>query len=85
MFWELIGLSAAVLTSFAFIPQVAKMYSKKSAKDISLITLFQLSLGVGLWIIYGIHLKNIIIIAANAFTFFTLLCAIGLYHKYKAG
>ena len=83
MFWKLIGLAAAGLTSFAFIPQVIKMYATKSAKDISLVTLFQLSFGVGLWIFYGIYLRDFIIILANAITLLTLLSALYLYYRYR--
>ena len=83
MFWKLIGVIAACLTSFAFIPQVLKMYTTRSAKDISLVTLIQLSLGVSLWIVYGIYLKDCIIILANAVTLLTLLSALFLYHKYR--
>lgn len=82
MFWKLIGLTAAGLTSFAFIPQILKMYATKSAKDISLVTLTQLSLGVGLWIIYGVYLKDVIIILANSITLLTLLTALLFYYKY---
>lgn len=81
--WKLIGISAAMLTSLAFIPQVFKMYTTKSAKDVSLITLAQLSLGVSLWILYGIYLKDYIIILANAVTLITLLSAVFLHHKYR--
>ena len=83
MFWKLIGLTAAGLTSFAFIPQVLKMYTSKSAKDLSLVTLLQLSAGVSLWILYGIYLKDSIIIFANAVTLLTLLSADFLYYKYR--
>ncbi|OGX24199.1 MAG: hypothetical protein A3J51_01350 [Omnitrophica WOR_2 bacterium RIFCSPHIGHO2_02_FULL_45_21] len=83
MFWKLIGLTAAGLTSFAFIPQVLKMYTTKSAKDLSLVTLLQLSAGVSLWILYGIYLKDSIIIFANAVTLLTLLSADFLYYKYR--
>lgn len=82
MFWQLIGLIAACLTSFAFVPQVVKMYNTKSAKDVSLITLAQLSSGVTLWILYGISLKNSIIILANFITLLTLLTALFLYKRY---
>ena len=64
---------AATLTMFSFIPQIIKVLKNKSAKDVSLITILQLSLGVSLWIAYGIHLKNFIIIAANAITLITLI------------
>ena len=83
MFWKLIGVIAAGLTSFAFIPQVLKMHTTKSAKDISLVTLIQLSLGVSLWMVYGIYLKDYIIILANAVTLLTLLSALFLYYKYR--
>lgn len=83
MFWKLIGLTAAGMTSFAFIPQVLKMYSTKSAKDVSFVTLIQLSFGVSLWILYGIYLKDYIIILANAVTLLTLLSAVFLHHKYR--
>lgn len=82
MFWKLIGLTAAGLTSFAFIPQVLKMYSTKSAKDVSLVTLLQLSLGVSLWIVYGLYIKDLIVIFANITTLITLLIALSLYSRY---
>ncbi|HAH20364.1 MAG: hypothetical protein A2Y00_08735 [Omnitrophica WOR_2 bacterium GWF2_43_52] len=82
MFWQLIGVVAACLTSFAYIPQVIKMSITKSAKDVSLITLLQLSLGSGFWIAYGIHRQDYIIILANVVTFLTLVSALFLYYKY---
>lgn len=83
MFWKLIGLAAACLTSFAFIPQVHKMFKTKSANDVSCITLFQLSCGVSLWILYGLYLKDMIIIFANVFTLITLLIALFLCYRYS--
>ncbi|OGX18410.1 MAG: hypothetical protein A3K83_05110 [Omnitrophica WOR_2 bacterium RBG_13_44_8b] len=77
--WTLIGLTAATLTMFSFIPQIIKTIKTKSVKDVSPITLFQLSLGVILWIIYGIYLKNAVIIMANAVTLSTLVILLYLY------
>jgi len=82
MFWTIIGASAAVLTMFAFIPQIVKVLKTKSAKDVSVITLLQLSLGVSLWIVYGIHLKDAIIITANSTTLTTLILLLSLYFNY---
>jgi len=73
MFWTAIGLSAAVLTMFAFIPQIVKIIKTKSAKDVSIITLLQLSLGVSLWIAYGLHLQDWIIVTANSTTLCSLI------------
>jgi len=88
MIWTIIGSTAAILTMFAFIPQIAKALRTKSVKDVSLITLLQLSSGVSLWIIYGIHLKDAVIIVANTVTLITLIVLLYLYvfvsHKNRA-
>jgi MtN3 and saliva related transmembrane protein len=78
-FWSIIGFSAAILTMFSFIPQIIKALKTKSVKDISIATLLQLSLGVSLWIAYGIYLKNIIIITANSITLLSLAILLFLY------
>jgi len=82
MMWLLIGFSAAGLTMFAFIPQIIKILKTKSVKDMSLVTLFQLSVGVSLWIAYGIHLNDRIIIIANSITLFSLVVLLLLYFCY---
>lgn len=81
MEWYLIGIAAALLTTFGFVPQIIKMHRTKSAKDVSLVTLFQFSAGVILWTLYGIHLGDSIIIAANVITFITLVVAIIFYYR----
>lgn len=80
--WILIGSLAACLTMCGFIPQILKALRTRSVKDISIITLFQLSLGVFLWIVYGVHLKDHIIIVANTVTLFTLVILLFLYFYY---
>lgn len=79
MLWTIIGSTAAILTMFSFIPQIIKVLKTKSIKDVSLLTLIQLSLGVTLWIAYGIHLKDAIIIIANSITLFSLVILLILY------
>jgi len=82
MFWVILGSSAAILTMFSFVPQIFKVIKTKSAKDVSLLTIIQLALGVSLWIIYGINLKNTIIIMANSVTLITLIILLFLYFNY---
>jgi MtN3 and saliva related transmembrane protein len=82
MLWSIIGSSAAALTMFGFIPQIIKVLKTKSLKDVSLTTLTQLSLGVSLWIAYGIYLKDAIIITANTVTLFSLIILLFLYFRY---
>ena len=66
--FEIIGLSAAFLTTSAFIPQVYKIYKQKNADGISLTMYIILLSGVILWLIYGILIGSLSIILANSIT-----------------
>jgi MtN3 and saliva related transmembrane protein len=57
---QLLGISAGILTTISFLPQVIKTWKSRSAKD--------LSLGVVLWLTYGILVNDIPLIAANLMT-----------------
>jgi MtN3 and saliva related transmembrane protein len=63
-----VGLAAGFLTTIAFIPQVLKIWKTKSAKDISLRTYVSFSIGVALWLVYGILRQEPPIIFWNAVT-----------------
>ncbi|MFH0918066.1 MAG: SemiSWEET family transporter [Candidatus Omnitrophota bacterium] len=82
MIWTIIGISAATLTTFSFVPQIFRSLRIKSVKDVSPVTLFQLSAGVGLWMVYGVARRDPIIIFANLVTLVTLSILIYLYFKY---
>lgn len=49
-----IGFFAAILTTISFLPQVVKVWQSRSAKDVSLVMYLLFSLGVSLWLIYGV-------------------------------
>ena len=66
--FEIVGLSAAFLTTSAFIPQVYKIYKEKNAEGISLTMYIILFIGVILWFIYGILIGSVSIIIANGVT-----------------
>lgn len=83
MFWTILGFTAATLTMFGFIPQIIKIYKTKSVADISLFALLQFTLGIFLWILYGIHIRDLIVIVANTVSVSTLVIALILYYKYK--
>lgn len=82
MIWTVVGASAATLTMFSFIPQIIRCLRIKSARDVSPVMLFQLSAGVSLWMLYGAHLKDPIIILANGITLLSLMVLIFLYFRY---
>ena len=66
--FEVIGLSAAFLTTSAFIPQVYKIYKEKNADGISLTMYIILFTGVILWFVYGVLIGSLSIIIANGVT-----------------
>ncbi len=84
MIWEAIGITAAILTSFCFIPQIIQGIRTKRLEDVSYGMLITLLTGIFLWLIYGIYLNNWIIISANLFAFITNLTLI-LLKKYYSG
>ncbi len=63
-----LGFVAGTLTTIAFLPQVLKVWITKSTKDISLIMFVIFTIGVMLWLIYGIIIGNFSLIIANAIT-----------------
>ncbi|MDP4187982.1 MAG: SemiSWEET transporter [Bacteroidota bacterium] len=62
----IIGMAAACLTTFSYIPQMIKVIKTKRTKDISVIMYFAIMTGIFLWLVYGICLKDWPIILANA-------------------
>lgn len=65
---DILGLAAGSLTTTAFLPQVIKTWKTRSAKDLSLGMFSLFCLGVLLWFIYGIIVRDIPVIAANLLT-----------------
>ena len=83
--FKIIGLIAAAFTSTAFLPQIIKGHKTKKMDDVSFIMLFVLIVGISCWIIYGIHLKDWIIILANTvgLSFIVLTLVMKLYYDRK--
>ncbi len=78
-----VGIAAALCTSLGFIPQVKKMWVRKSVGDVSEITFYQIGAGVILWIVYGIARCDQVIIWANAVTLVTLVAGLVLFYRYR--
>jgi MtN3 and saliva related transmembrane protein len=77
------GIAASLCTSASLIPQLLKVLKEKKAKDISMGMMMILFAGLGLWVYYGILIKDIIVIIANSFSFLINL-ALGIASlKYK--
>jgi MtN3 and saliva related transmembrane protein len=65
---EDIGFVAAFLTTAAFVPQLMRVMKLRSAREISLGTFLMFSVGVFLWLMYGIYTGSRPVIASNVVT-----------------
>ena len=76
----LIGLAAAFLTSIAFVPQVVRNFRRKHVADLSWSTFGTFTVGVALWLAYGIAIDSLPVIVANVFTL--AVCALNLWQMW---
>ena len=79
---EILGFVAGIITTFAFAPQLIKVYRSKSAKDVSLGMLFLTFFGNGLWFVYALEHGALALGAANVTTFLLSLIIFVLKIKY---
>jgi len=66
---EIIGYCAAFLTTIAFLPQAIQSWRTRDLSGISLGMYFLFTVGVGLWLVYGLIIEKWPLILANALTF----------------
>ena len=78
---EWIGFAAAFCTTTAFVPQLVRVLRLRSAREISLKTFLLFSVGVFLWLVYGLYTGSKPVIASNAVTLVLSLSI--LYYKLK--
>ena len=64
----ILGLAAAVCTTASFVPQVLKAWRSGSSADLSLGMYGLFTLGIVLWLIYGVLIRDTPIIVANVVT-----------------
>lgn len=78
---KILGFIAGTITSITFIPQVLQIWKTKSAKDISILMLSLLIIGVSLWLAYGIVVKDVAIIYTNGMVL--AMSLLMLYFKFR--
>lgn len=76
-----IGMIAGTLTTIAFVPQLVKTWRSRSARDVSLLMFAGFSLGVALWLVYGIMRQDVVVVLFNAITL--VLAGSILYFKIR--
>lgn len=80
----LLGLAAGTLTTLSFVPQVVKIWKSKSAEDISLGMFTMFSLGILLWVIYGLLIDSPPLVIANAITLILAITILLLKRRYRS-
>jgi MtN3 and saliva related transmembrane protein len=73
-----IGLMAATCTTISFVPQLIRVWRLRSAREISLVMFLVFSLGVFLWLLYGIFIHSVPVILANGATLALSLAILAL-------
>lgn len=68
-FSQWIGAAAAICTTIAFLPQVHHSYKTRDLSGISLPMYSLFTVGVALWLIYGLLKRDWPLILANGITF----------------
>ena len=78
------GFVAAFLTTVAFLPQLIRTFTTKSADDVAFAMLITFLVGLVFWIIYGWQTHSPPVIIANIITFilnFSILVLKFIYQK----
>jgi len=76
---NVLGIVAALLTTLANVPQVIKCVRTGKSDDLSLKMLLTLSMGLVLWLVYGLLRGDVIVAAANG----TSLCLVAALLVFK--
>ncbi|MDA9125454.1 SemiSWEET transporter [Flavobacteriaceae bacterium] len=80
---EVIGLIAACLTTYAFLPQVYKTWKTKDVSGFSLPTFSLFFVGIVFWLVYGILKESLSMILANSITVLSSFALLVFIYKYR--
>ena len=79
---DIIGFIGGALTTLALVPQAVKAWRTKHARDISIWWILTSTIGVFLWLVYGILIGSLPIIVTNIATFILAVIVLILKMKY---
>ena len=71
-FLSILATMLGIVMGLANLPQALRIFKRKSAKDISIITYALLLIGSAVWILYGVEMQNFAVIISNVFGFLCL-------------
>lgn len=77
-----LGLLAGLLTAGCWLPQLRRSWRTRSTTDISWTYLTVLTTGVGLWLLYGVLVRDVAVIGTNAATATALITLAALKARF---
>jgi MtN3 and saliva related transmembrane protein len=79
----LVGLAGACLSTTSMLPQIAKVWRTKSARDISLGMFLIMTVSVSMWLTYGLLSNDLPIIASNSVVFCQVMTMLTFKRKFS--
>jgi MtN3 and saliva related transmembrane protein len=79
---RIIGLAAAILTTVSFLPQVYRSLRSRDTRSISLGMYALFTLGIALWLAYGLLIHDVPVMLANSVTLILALIVLILKLRY---
>ncbi len=80
---DLIGYLAAILTTCSFVPQAWLTYKTKNTKGVSLGMYSVFTVGVALWLVYGLTIAAWPIVIANTVTLMLAVAILSMKLRYN--
>ncbi len=81
--WSVIGIGGAVCVSIGWVPQILHAWKSKSLDDVHWSLLVLLLFGSFLWIAYGWHNGDMIVVATNVMITIFLLTLATMKKEFK--
>ena len=79
---DIIGFIGGALTTLALVPQAVKAWRTKHTRDVSIWWILTLTIGIILWLVYGILISSLPIIVSNTATLILAVIVLILKMKY---
>ena len=79
---DALGFAAGTLTTIAFVPQVYRIVKTRSAHDLSWLMFGTFSVGICLWLWYGLRVGALPLIVANVVTLALAIAILVLKWRY---
>jgi MtN3 and saliva related transmembrane protein len=80
---DLVGYLAASLTTLSFLPQAIHTFRTRDVSGISLGMYSTFTIGVALWLVYGLLVQAWPVVAANAVTLALALCILVMKLRFR--